>query len=321
MKRFALIAAAIAAAAIFACNAPAAAQSNRTFVSGQGADTGGCAITAPCRSFSYAITQTNAGGEIVVLTSAGYGTVTINKAISISNQEGVEAAITVTSGESGITVAAGPSDVVNLRGLTVINQGSGGVGIYFTSGGTLNIQNTVITGFATNLSGAGLDLTPSGSSLINVSDTILANNFVGLTLSPTGSDATVQAFFERVQALGNTEGFVVDGANAASSTTVKATAADCVASGNRAPGYFGFSVSSFTGGAPTTFMVVSGKSVYNDVGLGVGSALATMFAAETTTSGNTTYGFLIIGGSLKSFGNNYITETINFGTSSPIPKQ
>jgi hypothetical protein len=32
--------------------------SNRTFVSGQGTDTGGCALTAPCRSFAYAITVT-----------------------------------------------------------------------------------------------------------------------------------------------------------------------------------------------------------------------------------------------------------------------
>jgi hypothetical protein len=94
----------------------------------------------------------------------------------------------------------------------------------------------VITGFT---SGKGLNLTPSGSSLINVADTIAGDNTAGVYLAPTGSSATVQAFFERVQALGNSDGFGIVGANAASSTTIQATAADCVASGNTSLAGFG----------------------------------------------------------------------------------
>ena len=45
--------------------APALAQNTRTFVSGSGSDSGNCALTTPCRTFTYAITQTSAGGEIV----------------------------------------------------------------------------------------------------------------------------------------------------------------------------------------------------------------------------------------------------------------
>ena len=61
--------------------------------------------------------MTNAGGEITVLDSAGYGSVTINKSVSITNEEGVEAGITTPTAVNAITVNAGLSDVVNLRGL------------------------------------------------------------------------------------------------------------------------------------------------------------------------------------------------------------
>jgi hypothetical protein len=318
MKHLAFIAPAFAAGAMLAAGAPASAQSNRTFVSGQGADTGGCALTAPCRSFAYAITVTNAGGEMVVLTSAGYGTVTINKAISISNQEGVEAAVTVTSGD-GITVAAGTSDVVNLRGLTLIGQSTAGNGITLTSGGTLNIQNTVITGFSSMIGGGvGLNLTPGGSSLINISDTIVADNDDrGIYLAPTGTGAKVQAFFERVQVLGNGTGFSVDGTAAASSTTIQATAADCVANGNHGGGFI---VSANGGTAQPTFTLVNGKSANNFDGLLVFGG--TMIAAETTTAGNDQYGFgIFAGGALESFGNNYITESSNTGALTPISQQ
>jgi hypothetical protein len=71
------------------------AQANRTFVSGHGGDSNPCSIAALCRSFAGAIAQTNAGGEVAVVDTAGYGAVTIIRAVSIVNEEGVEAGITV----------------------------------------------------------------------------------------------------------------------------------------------------------------------------------------------------------------------------------
>jgi hypothetical protein len=61
----------------------ASATANRTFVSGQGSDSNPCSLGAPCRSFAQAITQTAPGGEITVLDSAGYGTVTITQPVTI----------------------------------------------------------------------------------------------------------------------------------------------------------------------------------------------------------------------------------------------
>jgi len=76
---------------------------------------------APCRTFGQAISQTNQGGEVIVLDSAGYGPTTINKAISLIAPPGVYAGISVFTGD-GIDIQAGSSDTVIVRGLTVNDQ-------------------------------------------------------------------------------------------------------------------------------------------------------------------------------------------------------
>src|SRR5690349_4044942 len=120
MKRTALLST-FALVAMLAAGG-AYAQANRTFVSGSGSDANPCSLGAPCRSFAQAITQTNAGGEITVLDTAGYGAVTIDKSVSIVNDGVGEAGVTVTSGNA-VTVSTGANDVVNLRGLTLVGGG------------------------------------------------------------------------------------------------------------------------------------------------------------------------------------------------------
>src|SRR5215470_11754936 len=100
------------------CETGSLAQVQRTFASAAGSDGNPCSRTAPCRTLSQAISQTNAGGELVILDSAGYGPVTITKSISITAPAGVYAGISVFSG-NGITVNIQSSDTVTLRGLTV----------------------------------------------------------------------------------------------------------------------------------------------------------------------------------------------------------
>src|SRR5215471_7392386 len=92
------------------------AQVQRTFVSGGGSDLNPCSRTAPCRTFGQAISQTNSGGEVYVLDSAGFGAFAITKPVSIVAPQGVTAGISVFSGD-GITINAGASDVIILRGL------------------------------------------------------------------------------------------------------------------------------------------------------------------------------------------------------------
>jgi hypothetical protein len=108
VKGFSLLAAAVIALGFASSSAVAA--SSRTLVSGTGSDTGVCAISTPCRTFAYALTQTAPSGGIIVLSSAGYGAVTINQAVSIINTSNF-AGVTVASG-NGITINAGASDSV-----------------------------------------------------------------------------------------------------------------------------------------------------------------------------------------------------------------
>ena len=126
--------------ALLVAASPALALSSRTFVSGTGTDTGSCPLATPCRTFAYALTQTASNGEIIVLSSAGYGTVTITQAVSIINTSNF-AGVTVASG-NGITINAGTNDSVTLRGLTVDGGGTGSNGIVFNSGSTLGRPET-----------------------------------------------------------------------------------------------------------------------------------------------------------------------------------
>ena len=67
--------------------APAHAQATSTFVSGVGNDADPCSRTAPCRTFSTALTKTATNGEIRCLDPGGYGAVTITKSITIDCHE------------------------------------------------------------------------------------------------------------------------------------------------------------------------------------------------------------------------------------------
>jgi hypothetical protein len=73
----------------------AQAQASRTWVSGVGDDVNPCSRTAPCKTFAGAISKTAAGGEINCLDSAGFGGVTITKAITIAC-EGVTGGVLVS---------------------------------------------------------------------------------------------------------------------------------------------------------------------------------------------------------------------------------
>src|SRR6266513_4313678 len=92
---------------------PAQAQATRTWVSGVGDDANPCSRTAPCKTFAGAISKTAAGGEIDALDPAGFGAVTITKAITIDGGGGV--ASILTNGSQAIVVAAAAADVVNIR--------------------------------------------------------------------------------------------------------------------------------------------------------------------------------------------------------------
>src|SRR5579872_3945308 len=135
-------------AALWFCQSPAQALVSRAWVSGHGADAAGCGSpAAPCRSFQYVHDHIiAAGGEIDVLDPAGYGAISITKALSIVNDGVGTAGVQAASG-TAIAINAGSSDSVSLRGLNIDGLGTAANGVAFNSGGGLNIVNCVIRHF------------------------------------------------------------------------------------------------------------------------------------------------------------------------------
>lgn len=224
---------------------PAAAQ--RVFVAAQGSDGNPCTFALPCRTFQHAHNVVAANGEIDVLDPAGYGAVTITKAISIQGHG--FSGISVGGGSTAITVNAGATDAVNLRGLLIDGVGSGNMGITFNTGAALHVQDSVIRNFVNN----GINFVPVNTeSTLIVSDTLISDNGVhGLIMKPSGAGLIFVGTFTRVGANNNgTSGIAIIGDLASNQTHkgVNAIAIDCTAVGrNYASTSTGFLTSSSQG--------------------------------------------------------------------------
>ena len=277
---------------------PAQAQSARTFVSPTGNDSSkDCSITAPCRTFKAALAATNAGGEISVLGTADYGTLTVNKAITIVNGDGFEAGIMVPFNGKGIWITAGPNDAVNLRGLTI--EG-GAAGIWFDTGQSLTIDNCMIHG-----ADVAISFGPTATSNLLVSNSLLVDNHVGALVAGLGS-GTVSAVFNRVQASHNGGvggiGILVSGVDS-TGPEVKVTVYDSIASANGDSGFF---VTTRSGYAATTLMLLNSVAANNDRGLVAVGGATIRVAHSAVTGNNLGWDASTGGGVVQSYDNNYI---------------
>src|SRR6266481_1304002 len=173
------------------------AQATRTWVSGVGDDANPCSRTAPCKTFAGAISKTAAGGEIDALDPAGYGAVTITKAITIDGGGGQVASVLV-SGTNGIVINANAStDVVILRNLRINGIGTGLNGINIASaGGRVWITNTDVT----NNAGHGVSVVSTAATTVSIDrGHFELNNFGVLAgsnskVTVTNSSASSNAF-------------------------------------------------------------------------------------------------------------------------------
>jgi Right handed beta helix region len=262
--------------------APAQAANARSFVSSTGNDSNNCALATPCRTFVGAFAKTNPSGEIDVLDTAGYGPLTITHAISIVN-DGSVASVLVPLAGIGITINAGTTDAVSLRGLTIEGAGVGTDGIQFNTGQSLTIENCVIR----HATSDGIDFLPNASSKLLISNSLVADNTSGegIFVSPSGS-GIVTAVFNHVESNNNRDGINVTGAS--STGTVTATASESVVAGNSS---IGFLAQSTSGAAPTTLTLFHSVATNNGAGIQAVNTNATLTAAG--------------GGVVKSYGDNY----------------
>ena len=206
-------------------------QNNRSAVSLTGNDAATCQVPDPCRTFDVAISKTNAGGEVIVLSSAGYGPFTVTKSVSIISPPAYHAALAPTSGDA-ITVNVDNALVI-LRGLT-LNGSLGGVnGITFSGAATASntrvyVENCVISGFSNN----GVNFIRSGALFI--SNVTTRENYYGILVDGSpGLPSTAR--IDHASLIANFRGLVVNNATVSMQNSV--------ASGNSNVGFWSYAYS------------------------------------------------------------------------------
>jgi hypothetical protein len=310
MTRTIFIAAALALAVTLLA-VPANAQTAiRTYVSLSGNDTNPCSLTAPCRHFQAAVNATAAGGEVDALDPGGYGSVTISHAITIDGEGW--SYLAPPSDAAAITINANQGDKIFLRGLSLNGVGTTGTeGILFNSGGSLNVQNSVIRNFADNI---GIRFQPTGStqSQLLVSNTLVADNGDdGIYIAPSGS-GTVTSVLDHVEMESNAG----DGLGVGSSTaTVNVTVSDSVSANNGNSG-----VEATSSGGTISIMVRS-CTIANNQALGLfatfSSGGAQIWVTRSTITGNVTGWGTGASGTVTSFADNNIVGNGSANTPPP----
>jgi hypothetical protein len=282
MTRMIFIAAALALTVTLTA-VSAQAQSIRTYVSISGSDSNSCSLTAPCRHFQAAANATVAGGEVDALDPGGYGSLTINRAITIEG-EGWSYLAPPNNG-AAITINAVSGNVV-LRGVSLNGVGVGGAtGIAFNSGTTLNIQNCVIRNFSEN----GVNFTPTSSTLsqLFVSNTLVSDNGAdAIDVNPSGSGTTTGVLDHVWLQNNGQQGFAIGGASNAMTLTIGSS----VIAGNTASG---ISVGAATG----LELTVSDSTIANNGGSGIFSnaAMSGIMVTTTKIANNSVFGILASG--------------------------
>jgi hypothetical protein len=270
-----------AAAAVLALGAMPSWAQSRVFVSGSGSDGNPCSLSAPCRSFQQAETTVLAGGEIVALDAAGYGPLNITKAITIT-AIGIEASITSNSTTStAITINAGASDVVTIRGLTLISGFTSGDGIDINSAKSVTIRDCTVTGFPFE----GIFVDPSANLDVELWGVdVDGSGDRGLAVIPTGGKLTMLVIGSTFTGNG-ASGISVNGGS--STGTINATFdVSAAANGGGMSGGDGIFVTSTTGKAQPVVMITGSKIVNNVSGGLLGTGPVQVLVDRTQITGN-----------------------------------
>jgi hypothetical protein len=198
---------------------------NRSAVSLSGLDTASCTVPDPCRTFDVAISKTNIGGEVVVLSTAGYGPFTVTQSVSVISPPAFHAALAPTTG-TGITVNA-PGATVILRNLYLNSLGAG-TGISITTGTIVHIEGLVINGFTLN--GIEINGMIGGTAEVFVKDSEIRDNSAsGIYAGTSTGTAAVTVDHTRLER--NTYGLAAD-------SGVNLTVRDTVAARNASNGFW-----------------------------------------------------------------------------------
>ena len=217
----------------------------RAFVSSTGNDANAatnCAQTAPCRTFAGAFPTVTPGGEMIALDTAGYGPLTVNKAITIATVPGATAFVVVAGGTNGFTISAGASDLVKLLNINFNGSGAASTTGLRHNSGRLIVKNCTFqqltigvdnfakmdlidcdlhaNGTAVQSTGTGIQsptIDPPAVAQLRINGGNITFNTLGLQQNNPGFNANANEFFNiwvfadansgRVNMAGNTTQF------------------------------------------------------------------------------------------------------------------
>jgi hypothetical protein len=307
--RFTLTALAVMAFSLMAFSS-AQAQS-RTWVSGVGDDMNPCSRTAPCKTFSGAISKTATNGEINCLDPGAFGAVTITKSIQIDCHE-VFAGVTNPSA-SGVSIAfdsfsgTDTRKSVRLRNINYAGVDTGLRGISITGGAAVTgtevyIEDCRIDGnFGSP--GNGIRDARAGGGLLSVSNTTIKNmSGSGITTTTGNGSPNMKVVISRVQVFNCAYGVAV-------STNTKATIYDSVFTGNANAGVY---AEDFDAGGQSEIAVDHCIVTDNATGFQA-STNSTIRVSNTTAMYNTA----LFSGTVLSYSNNQAGGAAFGGTVSP----
>ena len=299
-----------------------------TFVSAMsGSDIGLCPITAPCATLNYALSVTEAGGQVTILDGGVFGPVVLTQEISIVGIDpkvvfeidanpaalvgcvgGAAGTCSVNNGY-GVEIAAGVNDTVTLKNLQ-IGAGTNGAGaLKFTSGGKLQLSENVYRGNDT-ATGPIVALYPNnlGSTQAQVyfsrSDVGFNSNGGAVEVKPSGN-TSLMLQFSKVEVHNASFGIRTDSSlQSGSSINVETAISESE--------FFSFAnaaVNAFsTAGAGTTNAVFDAVRILNaNVAIKANGPQSTVIFTNSTISGNGTGVQAINGGKVFSSVNNTIS--------------
>ena len=321
---------------------PAHSQATRTWVSGVGADDNPCSRTAPCKTFAGAISKTAAGGEIDCLDPGGYGTLTITKSITIDCTGTLGSVL--ASATNGFNINDSASGFPNtarvvLRGLSINgagggvqnangNPGTGLIGISFTSGASLVVEDVVIERFNAG-SAAGISFRPAGAAQLTVNRSIIVDNGTGgtgggIVIHPSGAAGTARVTLSNVGLFRNAAaGVAVDTTSNTAAAGITVAMDDVQISNGNAQGISVLTPSLTTSAAVILDNVTLSGNSFNGIFASGGTAIVRV--SNSTISGNTGGVQATSGAQILTFGNNRLIGNPTVGApnngafSGPVP--
>ena len=272
---------------VLATSSFAAAQADRTWVSGVGDDANPCSRTAPCKTFAGAISKTANGGEIDALDPGGFGQVTVFKPLTIDGGTGAGWASIVAPGTNAIIVNNSLGGNVILRNLSlngVNGVASGMNGINILTGQRVHVENVKIQNFTQ----AGINVATSALTLVWIQDVNIDESTTAI--QTTTSSSVVVAHLDNVRVQGNQDGFMALG-------NTSATIRNC---------YFGNQFGSNGAVVVTNSTVnVEDSAIYGNVQGIVANAGADIRLSNDAIYDNSN-GIVLNGGLVRSVGNNRV---------------